>query len=157
MIKRLVASLKRLIGRLHQMFSDKAEFVTAIGAMLIPSDMMWVFWAYEQDIQPEYIWWPALIVFGAGIILICTGWVYVVKEGQASAGNAIIEQKRRVQEEQRRKEEHTRYLVTLQAIAKRLGVKPMGLKHEIERVKDTERLEEQLKKDFGERDSSDDE
>ena len=131
---RIRTFLKGLLGGIKDMASDKAALFTTLGAMLIPSAMVWALEA-PSTFPPFWIWTSALVVALLGLIFIIAGWSGIKNEEQRRNEAACREERRQQAEEQRRQDEHQEYLTTLKEIARRLGVKNIGLEHKIDRNK----------------------
>jgi len=123
----------------------KSGYWTAVGAILIPSAMVWALEA-PDDWSPFLVWIPTLILALIGLIYLHKGWGEVVAEGTQRKKEMEATEK---QERQRRRESRA-ILLVLSYISMRHPVSMPRVDRILKRWAEEEKMTEELRGDTAE-------
>ena len=135
---RFKATLLKIVGRIKM----KSGYWTAVGAILIPSAMVWILEA-PDNWSPLLVWIPALILALCGFLYLHKGWMDIIAEGRQREKEMKAVEKR---EKQRRRESRATLLV-LSYISRRHPMSMPRVDRILKRWAEEEKMSEELKGD----------
>ena len=121
----------------------KSGYWVAIGAIFIPSAMVWVLES-PPEWSPLLVWLPAIIFTIIGISYLRKGWLDIVAEGE------LREKKKKEIErgEKQRRRESRAMLIVLCYISRRRPISVRMVDHILQRWAEEEKMTELLKGDI---------
>lgn len=137
-----------LLIKLRRWFRMKSSYWVAIGAISVPSAMVWVLES-PPEWSPFLIWIPAIVLVFLGVIYLHKGWVDIEAEGELRRKEKESLQRR---EKQRRRESRA-MLIVLTHISRRHPVNIRQVDRILERWAEEEQMTELLKGDAPEDDA----